>query len=321
MEEVMAGEGVLLQVDIELAEKSRLPWNMMEHNRISELLPFQYYYLDDKVCFRYDTAGLQSITEYFERKKGGFDALYFLCSEVIGIVERGEEYLLKSEEYRMVPEHIYWNRVERRMGLCYLPGNQGDLKRDYTALVEYLMQHADHGDERAVKFIYGLYDRLTSDCFSLEGLDRYFSDYEEKLPEQERKRESASGNAATPKTEYYLVYCGALWRNMSFRREGMDEYPLPRKEKVLVGRDGTGDVVIPFPEVSRQQAVIYQENRQFFLMDQDSTNGTFLNGKMVSGKERILCQEGDTIGFANHSFRLACRNISKKSQVLPDTLP
>ncbi len=325
MEKVAAEKGVSLQVDIELAEKSRLQWNMMEHNKISALLPFQYYYKDDKVCFQYDTEGLQPITEYFQGKNGGFDILFFLCSEVIAIIERGEEYLLLSGEYRMEPEQIYWNRLERKMGLCYLPGNQGDLKQGYTALVEYLMQNADHGDERAVKLIYGLYDMLTSDCFSLEGLDRYFSgfreqtSFKERLPKREKK--PVSGNPALPETEYYLVYCGSLWKDMSFWREGMGEYPLPLGEEVLVGRDGAGDVVIPYPEVSRRQAVIFQENRRFFLMDQNSTNGTYLNGKVVSGKERVLCREGDTIGFANHSFRLVCRNISKKSPALHGTLP
>lgn len=325
MEEVMEEEGILLQVDIELAEKSRLQWNMMEHNKIPGLLPFQYYYRDDKVCFQYDTEGLQPITEYFQRKKGGFDTLLFLCSEVIGIVERGEEYLLLSGEYRLVPEQIYWNRLERRMGLCYLPGYQGDLKQSYTALVEYLMQNADHGEERGVKLIYGLYDRLTSDCFSLEGLNRYFCDFKEELPFKEqspgREKNPMSGDVVSSTTEYYLVYCGSLWKNMSFWREGMGEYPLPPKDKVLVGRDGARDVVIPYSEISREQAVIFQEHHKFFLMDQNSTNGTYLNGKKISGKERALCQEGDTIGFANHDFRLACRNISKKSLAPPGTLP
>lgn len=325
MEEVMAEEGVFLQVDIELAEESRLQWNMMEHNKIPELLPFQYYYRDDKVCFQYDAEGLQPITEYFQRKKGGFDTLFFLCSEVVGIVERGEEYLLLPGEYCVRPEQIYWNRIERKMGLCYLPGNQGDLRQGYTALVEYFMQHADHGDERGVKFIYGLYDVLTSDCFSLEGLNGYFSDFREQSPFRkplaERGKTPVPGSAVPTEEEYYLVYCGTLWKDLSFWREGMGEYPLPLREKVLVGRDGAGDVVIPYPEVSRRQAVIFQENRQLFLMDQNSTNGTYLNGKMVSEKERVLCHEGDTIGFANHSFRLVCRNISKRSQALLDTPP
>ena len=100
----------------------------------------------------------------------------------------------------------------------------------------------------------------------------------------------------------------------------MGEYPLPWKEKLLVGRDGAGDVVIPCPEISRRQAVLFQENGQFFLMDQNSTNGTYLNGKMISGKERVSCQEGDDIRFANHSFKLVCRSISRKSPVPPGTL-
>jgi len=318
MEEIVEEDVFLLEVDIGAAEKSRLPWNMLEHNKIPGILPFQYYYRDDKVCFRYFTGRLQPVEDYFQRKKGGFDTLFFLCSEVIRIVEKGEEYLLKTEEYFMTPERIYWNRLERRICLCYLPGNEGDLKEGYTALVEYLMQHTDHGDEQAVKFIYGLYDRLTSDCFSIEGLIGYFSDLKTELPEKRERVVPECPVAA--KREYYLVYCGDLWKGMSVWREGMGEYPLPWKEELLVGRDRAGDVVIPCPEISRRQAVLFQENDQFFLMDQDSTNGTYLNGRIISGKERVPCREGDDIRFANHSFKLVCRNISRRSPAPPGTL-
>lgn len=313
MEKVMEEEEFSLQVDIEAAEKSRLQWNMLEHNKIPELLPFQYYYRDDRVCFQYATGGLQPVAEHFQKKKGGFDTLLFLCSEIIGIVERGEEYLLKSGEYVMTPERIYWNRLERRICLCYLPGNEGDLKKGYTALVEYLMKQANHGDEQAVKFIYGLYDRLTSDCFSVEGLNMFFSGFQTESPERGEK--AVPECTVPPKAKYYLVYCGDLWKGMPIWREGIGEYPLPVKKELQVGRDGAGDVVIPCPEISRRQAVLFQENSQFFLMDQDSTNGTYLNGRMISSKERVPCQEGDDIRFANHSFRLVCRKISRRSPV------
>ena len=82
MAEIKEEDELLLQVDIEVAEKSRLSWNMLEYNQIPGLLPFQYYYKDDKVCFQYQMKELQPVTEYFQKKKGGFETLFFLCWEI-----------------------------------------------------------------------------------------------------------------------------------------------------------------------------------------------------------------------------------------------
>lgn len=77
MEEEVKEDDFLLEVDIEVAEKSRLQWNMLEHNKIPELLPFRYYYRDDKVCFRYTVGRLQPVEDYFKKKKGDSTHYFF----------------------------------------------------------------------------------------------------------------------------------------------------------------------------------------------------------------------------------------------------
>lgn len=295
--------GFLLQVAIESAERSRLPWNMLEHNQIPGFLPFQYYYRDDTVCFRYITGQLQPAAEYFEKRDGDFETLLFLCREIIEIVDRGEEYLLNQGEYVITPERIYWNRPERKVCLCYLPGNGGDFQRNYTALVEYLMKHTEHRDGQAAAFIYSLYDRLASDCFSMDGMKQYFLDYNQPAP----VKKETGVRKKSPEKKYYLVYNGGAWKDIVFRGEGIREYPVPEQEEVFVGRDKGGDVVLPFPEISRQQAILRRRDQRFFLVDRDSANGTYLNDKMISGKEETPCREGDNIRFACHCFQLVCR--------------
>lgn len=298
--EIEEGE-FLLQVDMASAENSRVPWNMLEYNQISNLLPFQYYYKDDKVCFQYTTGDLQSIEDYFQRKNGSFETLFFLCSEIIYIVENGEEYLLKSEEYMMMPERIYWNRLKKEVWLCYLPGSAGNMKRGYTALVEYLLEHTDHKDQQGVTFIYGLYDILVSDNFSVEGLKNYFSGFIKSHSDKEKR---SKVEKSRPEIKCYLLYSGELRKNHAFWEQNIGRYQVPAQEMVKVGRGTDNDIVLPFPEISRRQAVIIQENKQLFLKDCNSTNGTYLNRKLLSGKEKAPCQEGDEVKFANYSFQL-----------------
>jgi pSer/pThr/pTyr-binding forkhead associated (FHA) protein len=69
-----------------------------------------------------------------------------------------------------------------------------------------------------------------------------------------------------------------------------------RQPEILIGRSATCQVCFPkdLAIVSRVHARIVREGNRFMLMDQ-STNGTFLNGKQV--KEAIL-KDGDVLLFA-----------------------
>ncbi|HEY1808792.1 MAG TPA: SpoIIE family protein phosphatase [Acidobacteriaceae bacterium] len=54
-----------------------------------------------------------------------------------------------------------------------------------------------------------------------------------------------------------------------------------------VGRLPENDLVLSHPYVSRRHADILIENDQFFLVDQGSRHGTFINGKPVSPRQQV----------------------------------
>lgn len=54
-----------------------------------------------------------------------------------------------------------------------------------------------------------------------------------------------------------------------------------------VGRKVDKDLVIPDPRVSRDHAVIVSENGEFFVVDQGSKHGTFLNGERVQRQKLV----------------------------------
>ncbi|HZR33633.1 MAG TPA: SpoIIE family protein phosphatase [Terriglobales bacterium] len=61
-----------------------------------------------------------------------------------------------------------------------------------------------------------------------------------------------------------------------------------------VGRKAEKDLVITDPRVSRDHAVITAENGEFFVIDQGSKHGTFLNGEKV---QRARLQTNDRLEF------------------------
>ncbi len=79
------------------------------------------------------------------------------------------------------------------------------------------------------------------------------------------------------------------------------------KPLVLIGRE-EGDIVTKDPETSRRHASIeIHQDGTVWLMDLDSTNGTYLDGQRITGKMQLENQQEFSCG--NSTFMLMIRNL------------
>jgi pSer/pThr/pTyr-binding forkhead associated (FHA) protein len=53
-------------------------------------------------------------------------------------------------------------------------------------------------------------------------------------------------------------------------------YPI-NKQKLVLGSGETCDVIIPSEQISRKHLIIAAEGDSYFVIDQGSTNGSFIN--------------------------------------------
>ncbi len=77
-------------------------------------------------------------------------------------------------------------------------------------------------------------------------------------------------------------------QNGSERKINLDRSPF------AVGRKADKDLAIPDPRVSRDHALIVSENGQFYVVDQGSKHGTFVNGERV---QRHQLERSDRLEF------------------------
>ena len=71
---------------------------------------------------------------------------------------------------------------------------------------------------------------------------------------------------------------------------------LLEKEKYVIGRREPADLVLPFRRISRQHAAIHQDELGYYIVDMNSRNGTFVNGKAISTSPHRLAS-GDSLVF------------------------
>jgi pSer/pThr/pTyr-binding forkhead associated (FHA) protein len=96
------------------------------------------------------------------------------------------------------------------------------------------------------------------------------------------------GRVAAPKAALVVVH--------SADREQQGQRFALGEDDVTLGRDAANTVVVVSDQASRRHARIFVSGGAHVLVDLDSTNGTFLNSKLV--KEQTL-RHGDVLRIAS----------------------
>jgi predicted component of type VI protein secretion system len=79
---------------------------------------------------------------------------------------------------------------------------------------------------------------------------------------------------------------------------GIREYFLNENTSTFIGRDTNNDIVFPEREISNQHATIYWKDESFEIVDQGSSNGTYVNSRKITDPRPL--QDEDRIEIGEH---------------------
>ena len=74
------------------------------------------------------------------------------------------------------------------------------------------------------------------------------------------------------------------------------------KGATLIGRGGSCDIILIGQGISRKHAQILRQGDQFFIYDLDSTNGTFVDGKMTDPSQPTPLKDGSVVSIGEMSL-------------------
>ncbi len=81
-------------------------------------------------------------------------------------------------------------------------------------------------------------------------------------------------------------------------------------EESLVGREASCGIVVSHPSVSRRHALVKRKQNVFFVVDQGSANGTFVDSKRIVDAP---LRDGSVLRFGSASFKVELREGSDES--------
>ena len=92
-------------------------------------------------------------------------------------------------------------------------------------------------------------------------------------------------------------------------------YPLGRRNNVI-GRDATVPIQIVDKKISRKHMQIrYDQSEEcFFIIDMNSRNGVFINGKKI--EEETVLADGDRIGVGDAEILFTLKDFPKRENAL-----
>jgi FHA domain/Domain of unknown function (DUF1707) len=96
------------------------------------------------------------------------------------------------------------------------------------------------------------------------------------------------------------------WSNrleQAWREPRTTRFTLPFHERTIVGRSRSCGCIVADPTVSRAHAALSYADGSWSLRDLGSTNGTFVNGRRISGETEV--KPGDEVAFGGARFVLA----------------
>ena len=103
---------------------------------------------------------------------------------------------------------------------------------------------------------------------------------------------------------------------LSLNGDMQGEYALDR-ERMTIGRKSDNDIQIDNLAVSGKHALVITILDDSFLEDLGSTNGTYVNGKLI--KKHAL-RDGDVIGVGKHELRYVNENASNSDEAFEKTM-
>lgn len=173
-------------------EEPELPYqiNMIRYNRISGLLPVQFFIEDGEYKYFYDISCKESLMKKMSHKKYTIKEIRTIMSDLYRCVQQLEEYLLDTSCLILNPEYIFSGKDTFSIQFCFYADKKESFEESLEELFDYFLNRLDYQDERTVVLVYSLYQKSREEHTPLYELMKQFCETADVGENQERFKKS-----------------------------------------------------------------------------------------------------------------------------------
>lgn len=263
-----------------------------------------------------------NLTDRLKKAVSKYD-FFFMIEQIVIMVEDVYNNGLKVNSVRFNMDDVYINEMTKEMYFIYFPIVGGQESADIVGFIEniiYTMTPVINEDTNYIsRFMY--YVR-SFHGFNGNAIEKYIS-------REERAVVNVLKNKAVTMQQQIMqqVMQGSMDGTTVLSDDGISVQQIQQMQPVnyhfaSLTRQVTGEkielgkpsfVLGKNPEksdyavadntnISRVHAVITTRNGRYYVMDQNSTNGTFINGRIIKAGQETEILPGDCLMLANEEF-------------------
>lgn len=267
-----------------------------------------------------------NLTDRLKKAISKYD-FFFMIEQIVIMVEDVYNNGLNVNSVRFNMDDVYINEMTKEMYFIYFPIVGGQESADIVGFIEniiYTMTPVINEDTNYIsRFMY--YVR-SFHGFNGNAIEKYIS-REERAVVNVLKNKAVTMQQTMQQQIMQQVMQGSMDGTTVLSDDGISVQQIQQMQPVnyhfaSLTRQVTGEkielgkpsfVLGKNPEksdyavagntnISRVHAVITTRNGRYYVMDQNSTNGTFINGRIIKAGQETEILPGDCLMFANEEF-------------------
>lgn len=267
-----------------------------------------------------------NLTDRLKKAISKYD-FFFMIEQIVIMVEDVYNNGLNVNSVRFNMDDVYINEMTKEMYFIYFPIVGGQESADIVGFIEniiYTMTPVINGDTNYIsRFMY--YVR-SFHGFNGNAIEKYIS-REERAVVNVLKNKAVTMQQTMQQQIMQQVMQGSMDGTTVLSDDGISVQQIQQMQPVnyhfaSLTRQVTGEkielgkpsfVLGKNPEksdyavadntnISRVHAVITMRNGRYYVMDQNSTNGTFINGRIIKAGQETEILPGDCLMLANEEF-------------------
>lgn len=267
-----------------------------------------------------------NLTDRLKKAISKYD-FFFMIEQIVIMVEDVYNNGLNVNSVRFNMDDVYINEMTKEMYFIYFPIVGGQESADIVGFIEniiYTMTPVINEDTNYIsRFMY--YVR-SFNGFNGNAIEKYIS-REERAVVNVLKNKAVTMQQTMQQQIMQQVMQGSMDGTTVLSDDGISVQQIQQMQPVnyhfaSLTRQVTGEkielgkpsfVLGKNPEksdyavadntnISRVHAVITMRNGRYYVMDQNSTNGTFINGRIIKAGQETEILPGDCLMLANEEF-------------------
>jgi len=165
---------------------------MMTKNKIEGLIPCQERMINGDGLLYYEITSRQAFKLLFDNSPVSIDDLRLLFGKLKNVLQELSKYLLPEGGLILDPSYIYTDMIAGDSIFLYYPYADSE-EYSIVKLIEYLIEHVDSNDMKAVESVYQMMDILTRQHLSIfEVMDWFEDEYAEEQIEDDPQKNIVS---------------------------------------------------------------------------------------------------------------------------------